>query len=285
MWDEKRKISSLQDLIEAATDANDSIGRQGPVWFRGQSLSKWSLQAKVDRPDYRLAPTTEISMATRFQLQARCRYAKCPDDNDMGSWLPLMAHYGMPTRLLDWTESILVAAYFAVTDTEQSEGDAKIWALQPGLLNKETYGSKRGVFSLADRFPNGAVAAALKLRGKRSVFRAGVPGDRDEMLVIAVHASQVDLRMMMQQGTFTIHRGLTPLNDLPNTAGFLREYIIDGAAKKKGSRLQNELRLAGIRPSSLFPDLGHLANEIEGDYDDEGWKYSADKVKKDGCIQ
>src|SRR5208337_1741833 len=48
----------------------------------------------------------------------------------------LMRHYGAPTRLLDWTESVLIAAYFAVA-CQQRGRSAAIWMLDPYTLNEQ----------------------------------------------------------------------------------------------------------------------------------------------------
>jgi len=45
-----------------------------------------------------------------------------------------MQHYRLPTRLLDWSFSPLIAAYFAVRETTDADEDACIWALAPSVL-------------------------------------------------------------------------------------------------------------------------------------------------------
>jgi hypothetical protein len=64
-----------------------------------------------------------------------------PDPNmkhgEMFDWLCLMQHHGAPSRLLDWTENILYALYFAVHD-RSVDCDGVVWVLNAGRLNEIT---------------------------------------------------------------------------------------------------------------------------------------------------
>jgi hypothetical protein len=110
-------IESFDELVKAYNDAHQAF--QHRPWFRGHADRRWELLPSVFRwmKDRQLPSTYESSIAQKFIARARIRYPGCPDDSDHLGWLTLMRHYGLFTRLLDWSESILIAAYFAV-DTQ-----------------------------------------------------------------------------------------------------------------------------------------------------------------------
>ena len=66
--------------------------------------------------------------------------------------------------------------------------------------------------------------------------------------------------MSAQQSAFTIHANETPLEDLPRASRFLTRYKLTRGAKKA---LWYHLRSIGVTGGVLFPDLPHLADDIE----------------------
>lgn len=110
------------------------------IWFRGHSSSTYKLEPTVFREkeerfrknNEELFDETNIFISSKLRLPHHRKVYSSEFD-----WLCFMQHYNTPTRLLDWSESILVALYFAVKDSinKKMEKDAEIVVLNARALN------------------------------------------------------------------------------------------------------------------------------------------------------
>ncbi|RZI98023.1 MAG: FRG domain-containing protein [Brevundimonas sp.] len=103
--------------------------------FRGQSSCRWGLQASVHRlRSADLSPSEmrgyEQRIVGEFRRRARTFLPNPP--STIWEWLILAQHFGLPTRLLDWTENPLVALYFAVRDNDGVSDDGQLFAYRHG---------------------------------------------------------------------------------------------------------------------------------------------------------
>jgi len=239
------EINEVGDLIRACQELQFERFRTSTPWFRGNAKGQsWRLVPSV----FRLNNYDESAMARQFRLRAPSRREGCPAEEDLPSWLCLMRHYGLPTRLLDWTESILIAAFFAVCedDREVPKEPAAIWALNPFKLN-EVLNQTNAILLFSG---NGARALA------KPAFCKGQFVDT----CFAIQPAEIDARMMLQQSMFTIHGSPHPLDELPRSQEFVARLEIPIQCR---ATVAYQLRMLGVTRSKVFPELDQLARDLE----------------------
>lgn len=231
----------LKVLSQLSTIINDDT-----VWFRGHAKSTYKLLPSLAR-DHK-ALDRESLLSKRFKQNAY-PFRQSPPQSEW-EWLFLMQHFGVPTRLLDWTESPLVALYFAVNDADPNHdaNDANIWALLPAKYN----------FEIPRLRP--MVSVDIPCFGVDKVLDDYRP---DQMALetmsnkfpVAAIAHRQNERIMAQLGVFTImHRDMTPLEDI--ASNFLAKLTIPSNAKPQ---LRNELNALRVTQMTLFPELTSVA--------------------------
>jgi FRG domain len=133
-----RKVASWSDL--AALIEHFSYYNGHDWLFRGVTDVAHGLVPKVGREKSRKLKTVpgfserkrvpyrledERAVLGMFRQQARAHLQSIPQTNL--EWLAVAQHFGLPTRLLDWTDSLLVAAWFAVEKGGAKKTDSAIW--------------------------------------------------------------------------------------------------------------------------------------------------------------
>lgn len=236
----------------------------------------------------------ENTLLQHFRLKAPALgVTRIPARNETDQWLFLAGHVGLPTRLLDWSEGLLAALYFALHDAagqpRKKEDGAIVWMLEPLELNrlaiegkvaKDQFpltwfsedSQKPGRLELVNWFSLISSDDATK---KKEVFEEiltsikgnvgslnirhawGEPVGTD--LPAAVLPTSIHPRILAQKSCFTVQgRKENPWPDLPPDV--LKKYEI---ADEGFDPIRRDLRIAGITHSVLFPDLDGLATELK----------------------
>jgi hypothetical protein len=165
---------------------------------------------------------------------------------DTLSWWTLMQHHGAPTRLLDWTASVFVAAYFAAL--EWPEKDGAVWAVHVDSFQT----------CMKNRY--GQVTVAKTEEENHAQFL------QPEAPLAVTFFKRVNMtdRMVAQQGLFSICRNVLGgheevlVENLHNREDqiLLAKYLMPAGLKPTFLR---KLRAMNITARSLFPGLDGLA--------------------------
>lgn len=256
-------IRSITQLIEAVQSGLSNWDEGSKPWFRGESGNQPALCPKISN----YTEHQENYLLQSFRRQAG-GLANVPLRNQTDLWLFLAQHYGVPTRLLDWTEGALHALYFAIN---QDNPNPRIYMLNPRKLN-----DLAGAKTFAPNYPlswlkGGALYVALAWQNRSLnesqqalVTQTGL----DLNIPIAFPATYQDHRMIAQRSCFTIHgMALEPIETILrgkniDVSECMYEYIIDSQAK---AALLKELSIMGVSAATIFPDLDHLAQDLVSD--------------------
>jgi hypothetical protein len=134
-------ISEAFDSLPAPTlefDSESGDVNETAWMFRGLKHSSYSLSPTIERVanGKREWPAFESMIKEEFQAKARMHIDPRDIPQDPLSWLALMQHHGVPTRLLDFTFSPYVALYFALRNREPSPKPVAVWAIDSQRLRE-----------------------------------------------------------------------------------------------------------------------------------------------------
>jgi hypothetical protein len=191
----ERTIRSWEDFGTIVSGFEQASPVGGRYAFRGHADERWALQTSLMRalqarpfsPAEALA--VERHAMSEFQTQAHLYVPPRMlfGSDDAPSHWALMQHYGAPTRLLDWTRSPYVAAYFAVEPGARRDG--AVWVLDIDCLHS----------AMADRYPEYWPLPSDKHERAKVLLNA----EPARILYVTNLRFQTD-RMAAQQQLFTV---------------------------------------------------------------------------------
>src|SRR6476469_2676512 len=223
--------------------------------FRGQLNRRWELRNAIERTDFiKLYKGVEADFVQEFMRGARNYLTKDETPEHLIEWLALMQHHGAPTRLLDFSKSPFVAAFFAFEACEDSlEKNTAIWAININFLKL------KAIEELSKDF-----ADELEKSGNRinEVLFEKIFFANEHALVFPVEPFRMNRRYSLQQSIFvSTGTGHQPFME---QLKFLDDAIAQSVIKiELPATLQKEvlrdLQRMNLNRASLFPDLDGYA--------------------------
>lgn len=187
--------------------------------------------------EYALPETTRQQIlaqeenATRIFLSEHAPYTQYKIESILDG-LALAQHHGMPTRLLDWSLSPLVALFFAVE--KKHEDDAIVYIYRNSQWLNETSLSQYNTLDIGRYFDN----MTSNMEGK--IFMP----------------NHITPRIKAQHGVFSIHSNITEEFSPPD----LSKIVID---KNYSTVIKYQLKKLGISEKTIYPDLYGLCTELK----------------------
>ena len=154
----EEQVDGLTGLLTKKLMIAHEIPRDSFLWFRGLANSSHSLIPKLLREGKTIEEVFERErrLLTRFRQRS---VAYWPSGYPQNDWEHLFAmqHFGMPTRLLDWSENLFVAAHFALaaSTTAAAGSPPAVWCVDPVAWNRampvlSEYGESIHVLTTSD---------------------------------------------------------------------------------------------------------------------------------------
>lgn len=232
-------VSQYISYVEELKEQNEIKGNNADLLFRGQCTDE-PLIPKIGRLKLRIRTNSIIKTEELILNEFRRGILPLTEFKPENNWdlLALAQHHGLPTRLLDWSYSALIALWFAVdsppwVDEKGNKLDGVVWILAAAVDDFRTDTSK------ADPLDNKIT----------KIFRSNI----------------VSRRISAQSGVFTVHKimktgKLIRFENNKNFKSKLTKLLIRG---ENFAKLRKQLSMLGIHYASIYPDIDGFCRNLE----------------------
>jgi len=263
----KKKILSLGELIEKATPKTPDVesGRlRDCAVYRGMLDADWTLLTSLDRLGCPPNPPHAKAHLEEHILRNFMRYSRPylqPTSTSEWEGLVVAQHHGLPTRLLDWTYSPLVAAHFATLGGD-TEKDRAVWKLDWQEVHQHF-----DIPPIALTVEN--LEARLKAKGCNGIWSLFSPDESNNIppFMYMLEPPALDTRIIVQSATFTLCSDKSqPLDKIllaNNLSQTITKFVIPAS---RVENFRDQLDLCSIDERRLFPDLEGVTKEMKRYY-------------------
>lgn len=255
-------INNTDELIKKLNTLENSY------IFRGHANRNWKIESTIERMLNNDFSAKRVEKFENYSLELfQSKYHiyneidHVPDSKL--SWLSAMQHYGVPTRLVDFTASPYIALYFAFESYNPfSTDEMAIYAIDYSSL------MEKSMDYIARHNSNFQFSANNQLTGKEkdTIFEDTIDPHLYDVLWVT-EPLECNARIDRQAGTFLIsgNKGKKP-EELLNAPLYddtvMHKYVIPNDMYKNIYAL---LRKMNINSKIIYGDLGGLAKAIKMD--------------------
>jgi FRG domain-containing protein len=247
-------VKSWLDVVDALYEGawNEDLQRfRSPFAFRGLNSVAHTLASSLLRlaePEADIA-RLEVALLRNFRKYG---HGLATGADSTWDWLALGQHRGLPTRLLDWTYSPLVALHFATENTSHFDQDGLVWCVNFVEANTRLPGRLKRMLLQegSDTFTVEMLSAFRSLRDFDALGR--------EPFVVFLEPPAIDQRILNQLALFSLISSPSACLDdwLAQHPDLCRSVVVPASLKWE---IRDKLDQANVNERVLFPGLDGLS--------------------------
>ena len=263
-WSQLLSHLHARKLVKVRQDEGDHI--RSPYVFRGMDVASWSLETSLQRLPKK--PDTDTGKIEDALIRSFRKYASAGSFDQKSEWyvLAVAQHNGLPTRVLDWSSSPLVAAHFACGDERYKNDDGVVWCLHAGILRD----IGRRSHPDAGKLLGNSWVYDTRMLEESFADLAGLDSTRkDGQLMVLWEPPSLDARIANQSGLLSLmnHPEESQHAFLARQASvhpdLVQRIVITAGAK---SEIRDMLDQNGISERTIYPGLPGLCSWLKRYY-------------------